>query len=331
MADNVLMAPSSKTTETVLPDWYTNYAMDILSNQQAISNQPYTLYGAPRIAEMAPQQQQAFGLAGQAATAYQPGLAQATQTTQNVDPYLGLYAASPYYQQAGQTSASQVGQYMNPYTTNVVNRIGELGNRALQETILPNIRDKFIQGGTYGGSRNAELFGRGVRDSMENITAAQTQALASGYGGALTAAQNDLTRQGELGTNIASQYNTAGSQQLAQGSQLANLAGQQQGLGITGAGALQAAGSAQQGQAQKNLDLGYQDFLRQQAYPQQQNTALVGALQGVKTAVPSAVVSAGTEPATNETAYGKSDLENWLTGATTVTDFLATLKKQGII
>jgi hypothetical protein len=327
MADSPLMVPTSKTTTTVLPDWYTNYAMDILSNQQAISNQPYTLYGAPRIAEMAPQQQQAFGLAGQAATAYQPGLAQATQTTGNVDPYLGLYAASPYYQQAGQTSASQVGQYMNPYMDQVVNRIGQLGNRTLQETVLPGIRDKFIQGGTYGGSRNAELFGRGVRDSMESITAAQAQALASGYGGALTAAQNDLTRQGELGTNIASQYNTAGSQQLAQGSQLANLAGQQQGLGITGAGALQAAGTAQQGQAQKNLDLAYQDFLRQQAYPQQQNTALMGALSGVKTAVPTATLSQGVDAAGANTQYSKDDLDRLLQLAATGADIYSTYKK----
>ena len=327
MADSPLMVPTSKTTATVLPDWYTNYAMDILSNQQAISNQPYTLYNAPRIAEMAPQQQQAFGMAGQAATAYQPGLQQATQTTQNVDPYLGLYAASPYYQQAGQTSASQVGQYMNPYMNQVVNRIGELGNRTLQETVLPGIRDKFIAGGTYGGSRNAELFGRGVRDAMEGISAAQAQALASGYGGALTAAQNDLTRQGELGGNIAQQYGAAATQQLAQGSQLANLAGQQQGLGITGAGALQAAGTAQQGQAQKNLDLAYQDFLRQQAYPQQQNTALMGALSGVKTAVPTASLSQGVDAAGANTQYSKDDIDRLLQLAATGADIYSTYKK----
>jgi gamma-glutamyl:cysteine ligase YbdK (ATP-grasp superfamily) len=124
---------------------------------------------------------------------------------------------------------------------------------------------------------------------MENISAEQSKALQQGYGGALSAAQADLTRQGELGTNIAQQYGSAGTQQLAQGNQLGSLAAQQQSLGITGAGALQAAGSAQQGQAQKNLDLAYQDFLRQQQYPQQQNTALIGALGGVKSAVPSAV------------------------------------------
>lgn len=288
--------PTSSTTENVLPDWYTNYAMDILSNQQAISNQPYTLYNAPRIAQFAPQQQQAFDLTSQAAGAFQPGLQQATQTTGSVDPYAGLYAAQPYYQQAGQTSASQVGQYMNPYTENVVNRIGELGARTLNEQVLPGIRDKFIGGGTYGGSRNAELFGRGVRDAMEGISAAQAQALQSGYQGSLGAASADLTRQGQLGQQIDTGFNTAGQQQLSQGAQLANLAAQQQGLGLTGAGALQAAGGQQQSQAQKNLDLAYQNFQTQQAYPQQQNTALIGALQGVAGGVPKATLQEGVTP-----------------------------------
>lgn len=320
MADNPLMVPTSRTTATVLPDWYTNYAMDVLSNQQAISNQPYTLYNAPRIAEFSPQQQQAFGMTGQAATAYQPGLQQATQATGNADPYLGLYAAQPYYQQAGQTSASQVGTYMNPYTEQVVDRIGALGARTLNEQVLPGIRDKFIAGGTYGGSRNAEAFGRGVRDAMEAITSAQTGALQSGYQGALGAAQTDLSRMGELGSNIAQQYGSATSQQMQQGLQYASLAELAQRLGITGAGALQAAGTAQQTQAQKNLDLAYQDFLRQQQYPQEQNTALMGALQAVKSAVPTATLSEGYGPATDGTQYSKSDLDKILQSLATAGD-----------
>jgi hypothetical protein len=70
-------------------------------------------------------------------------------------------------------------------------------------------------------------------------------------------------------------------------------------MGITGAGALQAAGAQQQNQAQKNLDLQYQDFLRQQAYPQMQNNALQGALAGVQPAVPTAKISEGTQPTTD--------------------------------
>jgi hypothetical protein len=324
------MVPSSKTTENVIPDWYTNYAMDILSNQQAISNQPYTLYNAPRIASFAPEQQQAFGMTAQAAQSYQPALQAATQATQRVDPYLGLYAAQPYYQKAGQTSASQVGQYMNPYTEQVVNRIGTLGNRALQEQLLPGIRDKFIAGGTYGGSRNAEMFGRGVRDAMEGISAAQTQALNTGYNTSLSAAQEDLRRQASLGQDIASQYGTAGSQQLSQANQLGALASQGQTLGFKGAEALQGVGALQQAQAQKNLDLAYQDFLRQQQYPQTQNAALIAALQGVKSGVPTATLSSGIGPAEAGTMYGKSDLDNWLTAANSVGDFVSKLKSAGI-
>jgi hypothetical protein len=162
---------------------------------------------------------------------------------------------------------------------------------------------------------------------MEGISAAQSQALQSGYQGSLGAAQADLARQGDLGTNIAQQYGSAASQQLAQGNQLGNLAAQQQALGITGAGALQAAGAAQQGQAQKNLDLAYQDFLRQQAYPQQQNTALMGALSGVKTAVPTASLSQGVDAAGANTQYCKDDIDRLLQFAATGADIYSTFKK----
>ncbi len=32
--------PVSSTQQTILPDWYTNYAMDILANQQAVAARP---------------------------------------------------------------------------------------------------------------------------------------------------------------------------------------------------------------------------------------------------------------------------------------------------
>lgn len=43
--------PSQTTfTQGILPTWYTNYAQDIIANQQAVANRPYTAYDAPRIA-----------------------------------------------------------------------------------------------------------------------------------------------------------------------------------------------------------------------------------------------------------------------------------------
>lgn len=293
--DPVAAVPTSKSEEVVLPDWYTNYAMNVLANQQAIAAQPYRTYQGPRLAEFTAPQQQAFAQTAQASQAYQPGLQAATQVAQQASPYMGLAAASPYLQQAGQTAASQVGQYMNPYVDAVVGRIGQLGARTLQEQLLPSIRDKFIAGGTYGGSRQAEMFGRGLRDVYESTLAQQAQALSQGYQGALGAAQTDLARQAGLAGTAGQLGTSATSAGLQQAGTLADFAQRAQQLGLTGAQALGQVGAQQQGLNQQNLELAYQDFLRQQAYPQEQQKGLISALQGVGPAVPKAAISTGTE------------------------------------
>ena len=40
--DPVGTVPTQSSQQTTMPDWYTNYAMDILSNQNAIASRPYT-------------------------------------------------------------------------------------------------------------------------------------------------------------------------------------------------------------------------------------------------------------------------------------------------
>jgi hypothetical protein len=76
---DVPLAPSAKTSETVLPDWYTNYAMEVLSTQRATALNPYQPYGSPRVADFSPDQQAGFEAARSAAGAYQPGLQAAQQ------------------------------------------------------------------------------------------------------------------------------------------------------------------------------------------------------------------------------------------------------------
>lgn len=239
--------PVSSTEQSVLPDWYTNYAMDILSNQQAIGNRAFPLYQGPRIADFSALQQKAFEQTPQAAQAYEPYLAQ-----------------------AGRSAADVTQQFMNPYTEQVVNRIGELGTRTLKEQVLPGIEGEMIRAGQFGGTRQAELMGRAIRDATEGISAQQAGALQQGYAQSLGAAQQEQTRQGAL-------------------------ASQAQQLGLTGVGALQQAGGMQQGQTQRNLDLAYQDFLQQQGFPQEQVKGMIGALQGVAPAVPKGATKVGME------------------------------------
>lgn len=576
-------AATSTTSQTVLPDWYTNYAMQVLSNQQAASATPYQTFGGPRVAEFSPTQQQAFGLTGQAAGAYQPALQTATAATQGLmgqtaagaaqpyfaqatqidpaaiargdyssardlaksaaqtdivgaaSPYLrqaagmsgaavaqpmlqqgaqmtqqstqalGQQAAQPYFGAAGALSgvsaaapglqyalntaeqgmqalgqqaaqpymqsaarnATDVSAYMNPYQESVVNRIAELGARNLQENILPGVEGRYIAAGQlgYGGREGAAGTpsgmltdtARALRDINADILAKQSEALQAGYGQAQSAAQADLARQaqlastagqlgtaqqnallqaaqqqaavgaqlgqltqaqqsaltnlgaqaGQLGTaqqqalaqagqqlgalgqiggsltnqqqqalaNIGAQFGSlAGQQQqgaltaagqlanlgtagaglaqnqqtllanigqqagalggaditrgLAGAEQLAGLGAQAQQLGLTGAGALSNVGAQQQGQAQKNIDLAYADFLRQQGYPQEQINNMVQTLGGVKGAVPTATATEGIVPLGYQPDYKPSTAET-IAGA--LSGIGGILSKAGVI
>jgi hypothetical protein len=341
--------PVSSTQQTILPDWYTNYAMDILANQQAVAARPFQEYvdasgkAIPRVADFAPDQQAGFQATREGAFTFRPELNTAATKTQDVfgrsamgvaqpsfqqsgqytaqstDP-TGLGMAQPYLGQAGQTSVQNIGQYMNPYTEQVVNRIGQLGTRTLQEQVLPGIEGEMIRAGQFGGTRQAELTGRAIRDAMEGISAQQAQALQQGFTTAAGLSQGDLARQaqlaqtagglgfqqqgalaqagqqmGALGAQMGNMYNVDTSNQLATADQLAQMAQQRQQQELTGAGALQQIGAQQQALAQRNLDIAREDFLARQAYPQEQIKAMTGALQGVQPAVPQAATKVGTE------------------------------------
>lgn len=288
--------PVSSTSQTVLPDWYTNYAMQLLSNQQALMNRPYTTYEAPRVAPFTALQQQAFSAVPEAAAAYQPALAAATGATAGaLGAPGGLTLAQPYINRAGRDLSEMTTQYMNPYTEQVVNRIGQLGARTLREQLMPAIGDKAISAGQFGGTRQAEMIGRALRDVSEGVTAQQAQALQQGYGQAQQTALGELNRQAGLGQTVAGLGAADVTRNLAAAGQLAGLGGQAQQYGLTGVGALQQAGAQQQQLGQQNLDVAYADFLRQQGYQQEQIGKALEAIKGVSPAVPQGQQMAGTQ------------------------------------
>ena len=100
-------ALKASQTETVLPQFYTDYAQQILANQQALASQPYQTYQGPRVAEFSPAQQQGFAMTGQAAGAYQPALTAATTATSNLMGQTALSGAQPYFTAATQLNPIQ--------------------------------------------------------------------------------------------------------------------------------------------------------------------------------------------------------------------------------
>ena len=329
-------AATSYTTTSALPDWYTNYAMQVLANQNAVAANPVATFQGPRLAEFSPMQQQAFQATQQAAGAYQPALTQATQTTQQALQAPGaLTTAQPYLAQAAQTVPQVTQQYMNPYTEQVVNRIGELGARNLSETLMPAITSKYINAGQLGygprggsGTPSGMMTdtARALRDTNADILAAQSAALQSGYNTAQQTAQTDLSRLGQIGQTAGTLANTQIGQQLTGAGQLGALGQSAQQLGLTGAGALGSVGAMQQGQAQKSLDTAYQDFLRQQGYPQEQINNMLTTMKAVQGALPSATTKEGIEATNPVQPSTAATIGGALTGGAALLSALKTAK-----
>lgn len=301
-------------SQTVLPEWYTNYAMDLLANQQALAQRPFPLAPMPRVAEFSPTQQRGFEMTGQAATAYQPALGQATQATQQaISAPGGLGVAQPYLTQAGQTSVANIGQYMNPFQEQVVDRIGQLGARNLSERILPEVEGRYIAAGQLGfGGRQPGMgtpsgmmtdTARAIRDTQEAVLAQQAEALQRGYTEAAGLAGTDLSRQATLASTAGQLGGQDLGRQLDAARQLAGMGEMGQQLGLTGAGALQQVGGVQQSQAQRNLDVAYEDFLRQQGYPQEQINNMLATFRGVAQGIPTGEQVFGLEPTGRAAEY----------------------------
>lgn len=227
-----------------------------------------------------------------------------------------LATAQPFLNQAGQSTVANIGEYMNPYNEQVVNRIAQLGSRNLSENLLPQIEGRYIAAGQLGfGGRNPGTgtpsgmmtdTARALRDTQEAVLAEQSKALQGGYNTAAGLSAADLARRAEIGSTMGGLQGADTTRQLAGAQQLGGLGQMSQQLGLTGAQAVTGVGETQQSQAQKNLDLAYSDFLRQQGYNQEQINNALATFKGVAPGVPTATTEQGIVPTGQQAEYKPS-------------------------
>lgn len=260
------MATQTTQTQTVLPEWYTQYAKDVLGRASAATAEPYMAYGAPRIAGFQPEQEQAFGAYKETMGAYQPYL---TASTAALGAGTGSFTAPGVAQ-----------RYMNPYIQNVISGIGSMAGRNLQENILPALNRTFVGGGTFGGKRSFDFTQRAIRDAQAAALEKQVAALSEGYGKAADLYGAEATRALEAAPRFAS----LGEQEQTQ--RLKELAG------------LEAIGAKRQDLAQTSANLAYEDFQRQRDFPLYQAQQLAG-IGGVPSASGVGGTVTRTEPGTS--------------------------------
>lgn len=247
-------APTAATSaaadsSSALPAWLQEYTRGLMAQVTGVYAQPYQQYNGPRLTNINDYTQatQGMNMSQQNVGSWQPAFNQAGQNLTT----------------ASQTAPQGVQSYMNPYTDNVVDRIGQLGTRNLTEQLLPQVNSTFTGAGQFGSTRNADFTNRAIRDVNDNILGQQNQALQTGYQNAIQNFGNDMTRLGTL----------AGQQQQY-GQNLSNM-GQQD------ATTLYNLGNLQKNQDQQSYDLGYNQFLEQRDYPKSQLEFMNSLVRGI--------------------------------------------------
>lgn len=212
-------------TQATAPEFYTNYLQDIANlGQNAIQQ--------GGVAGFSPLQQQAFQMVPDVAFAGAGSMG----------------AASQLMGQAGATTMPDVvADYMNPYTRGVVDEMGRLQQRSIQENILPNLGAAAVGSGQFGSRRQQQITGNSLRDLQSDLLGRQMQALQSGYTEAGKFAQADLSRALQAGQGFE------------------NLGQAQQQLGLGGLKAMSEYGGQQQALGQRMLDY---PMAQTQAYAQ---------------------------------------------------------------
>jgi hypothetical protein len=273
MAD---LTSSSASTTTTAPSYYTNYLTDLATQGQAAAN-PVT--GA-QFAGATDLQKQAFKDVAANVGNYEPGLTNASTSLKAAGDTDISGAASTYLTGAGKTSGLDaaktnldlgatganelVGNYMNPYTQQVVDQIRAANQQNIAQNLSPGLTGGAVGAGQFGSQRGANALALGISNANLGALGQQAQALQSGYTAAMANAQQQRANQLAAGLSQGNLQNVSNANQIAAGQvaqqgavqsaqnqlntgiQQSNLAAQTQNLGLADVNAQATLGAQQQ-------------------------------------------------------------------------------------
>ncbi len=234
-------APPQGTTVTSqkLAEEISPFYKDLLAKSQALYNQQteegYTPYTAPTMAQFSPEQQQSFagiqGLVGSQKPVYDEGMALTRGTTRRFTP---------------QTAQA----LMNPYQQAVT----DIEKRNIQENyeskVLPELRAQAAQIQPYGGSRQAILEGMASDTNQRLLADVQAKGSLTAYNDAQRLFADQIKREGAAASQLPTLASAAYKTQAGE------------------LGALQAVGEEKQKQTQSALDEAYRTYLEEKRFPE---------------------------------------------------------------
>jgi len=240
----------ANTTQTVISDvapWAREAAKETLAKGMELTNQGYEQYGGNRLAGFNDLQNQSF--AGAQNLGVAPQIGQATDYATQSGQY------SPVGQQY---TGSNVNQYMNPFLQGAlapqIREAASAGMMAQQQNA-----SKAVGMGAFGGSRGALQKSLTEKNTMQNMADINARGYSDAFNQAANMFNVDQQRriqEAQFGSNAklnaAQALGQLGQQQFNQGLQSTELQNK--------------FGAQQQGQTQKGLDIGYQDWMNQKNF-----------------------------------------------------------------
>lgn len=271
------------TTTTKLPDWVDKGGQGLFDLAKLLGTRPYTAYPFPRIAGFTPDQTDAMSmLRGYDPMGSQPDPYQLPEDFSFDWNYSTPRMIDNVPGGEGEGGGS-IEDYMNPYVQNVVDRgMGQLRRAA----------DISHQWQSNAGAHGAGAFGdarHGVADAQieKNFVDQAGDFAAQQYSNAYDNAQQlrniDISRlmqQGESDRNFArGMYGDDRNFGRGVYESDMNFARGELDHMLKYIDSLYRSGSNQQNLSQQSLSLGYEDFLRQLGYPQEQLNMMLAALR----------------------------------------------------
>jgi hypothetical protein len=237
---------------------------------QNLAQQPYTPYEGNRVAPFSPDTQAAFDMIRNNVGTTQPYYASALDTSQR----LQNTTINPQQVQASQWAGTDLSPYLNPYTNEVVDAsLADLENqRAVQYNGLAS---QAQAAGAFGGSRFGVAQGQFEADALRNKSLLAAQLRNQGFETAAGLASADVDRLNQAKyANQAFDFQgqTATADMQNRNAFLTGILGDRMGAAnAQDAEMLARSGSVQQAQAQRPLDIAYNDYIDQtRNYPSQQ-------------------------------------------------------------
>jgi hypothetical protein len=280
---------TTQTNSSELPSYLSPYVDRFLPKAEAVSNQPYTPYQNPRLANFSADTNNSFDMVRNVAADPLTGLTQAQNTA------AGIAGFQPGQINTQDWTQANVQGYMNPYINNVLDVQKQRSQQKYAEDAAGR-NAQAIQAGAFGGNRRFVQDSLAQRDLNQQLQEQEATGLANAYQQAQGMFTTDQGRM--LQSQIANEESRRLGSQLGLDAARAQVdmtkAGQDLRLGQ--AEALSGVGSKLQQREQAGLDLAYQDFMRQQNYPYEQLAKYQSLLSGGPAPTSSTTTTATAPP-----------------------------------